>query len=234
MGAKRTLSEWNRARGSGIAKERMVRTRILRNEVAAVLAAAVPLFPACHGAGPYGHAKIYAAASAEEKAVAGNKEYDPLLAERALDKLKGRSVWLFGVVTNRGSGPGGATYVARGFSAKQKHLVEMMKGAIMHNGFALVDVFSPCVTYNKDNTYQWFNPRVKILEEQGHDPTDFHKALDKGYLWGDEIPIGLFWKRDLPSLEDLEPVLQDGSGPLAFRKLGITQEQGQALIKELL
>src|SRR5256885_6912541 len=50
---------------------------------------------------------------------------------------------------------GGATYVARGFSAKQKHLVEMMKGAIMHNGFALVDVFSPCVTYNKDNTYQW-------------------------------------------------------------------------------
>jgi len=48
---------------------------------------------------------------------------------------------------------GGATYVARGFSAKQKHLVELLKGAIMHKGFSLVDVFSPCVTYNKDNTY---------------------------------------------------------------------------------
>ena len=130
---------------------------------------------------------------------------------------------------------GGATYVARGFSAKQKHLIEMMKGAIMHNGFALVDVFSPCVTYNKDNTYQWFNPRVKILEEQGHDPADFHKALDKGYMWGDEIPIGLFWKQTkLPSLEDLEPVLHDGNGPLAFRKLGISDEQAEALIKELL
>lgn len=120
MGAKRTLSEWNRARGSGIAKERMVGTRNLRNEIVAVIAAAVPLLPACHGAGPYGHAKIYAAASAEEKAVAGNKEYDPLLAERALDKLKGRSVWLFGVVTNRGSGPGGAAYVALSLRSLQQ------------------------------------------------------------------------------------------------------------------
>lgn len=130
---------------------------------------------------------------------------------------------------------GGATYVARGFSGKQKHLVELLKGAIQHRGFSLVDVFSPCVTYNKDNTYQWFNPRVKTLDEQGHDPSDFHKALDKGYLWGDEIPIGLFWKRnDLPALEDLEPVLHDGQGPMAFRKLGVTHEQAQALIKELL
>jgi 2-oxoglutarate ferredoxin oxidoreductase subunit beta len=130
---------------------------------------------------------------------------------------------------------GGATYVARAFSGKQKHMVEILKGAIQHKGFALVDVFSPCVTYNKDNTYQWFNPRVKILEEQGHDPGDFHKALDRGYQWGDEIPIGLFWKRtDLPTLEDLEPVLQDGQGPLGWRKLGVNKEQAQALIKELL
>jgi 2-oxoglutarate ferredoxin oxidoreductase subunit beta len=130
---------------------------------------------------------------------------------------------------------GGATYVARGFSGKQKHLVELFKGAIQHKGFALVDVFSPCVTYNKDNTYQFFNPRVKMLEEQGHDPTDFHQAIDAGYRWGDEIPIGLFWRRtDLPTLEDSEPVLQDGQGPLAWRKLGIAQEQAQALIAELL
>ena len=69
----------------------------------------------------------------------------------------------------------------------------MFKGAIQHKGFALVDVFSPCVTYNQDNTYAWFNPRVKMLEEQGHDPSDLHKAIDSGYQWGDEIPIGLFW-----------------------------------------
>jgi len=130
---------------------------------------------------------------------------------------------------------GGATYVARGFSGKQKHLVELMKGAIQHRGFALVDVFSPCVTYNKDNTYQWFNPRVKPLEDLGHDPSNYHQALDRGAQWGDEIPIGLFWKRtDLPALEDLEPVLLDGNGPLAFRELGISAEQAQALIQETL
>ncbi len=129
---------------------------------------------------------------------------------------------------------GGATYVARGFSGKQKHLVELLKGAIQHKGFSLVDVFSPCVTYNKDNTYQWFTPRVKALEEQGHDPTNFQAAMEKGFKWGEEIPIGLFWKRtDLPSLEALEPVLQEG-GPLAHRKLGISDEQAKELIDELL
>jgi len=96
-------------------------------------------------------------------------------------------------------------------------------------------VFSPCVTYNKDNTYQWFNPRVKILEERGYQPNDFHQAMDLGQQWGEEIPIGLFWRRtDLPTLEAQEPVLQDGSGPLAYRNPGITPEQAQALIAELL
>jgi len=130
---------------------------------------------------------------------------------------------------------GGATYVARAFSGKQKHLVDILKGAIEHRGFSFVDVFSPCVTYNKDNTFKWFNPRVKILEEEeGYNPTDFHASLDKGYMWGEEIPIGLIWKRnDLPSLEELEPVLDEG-GPLAHRKLGISKEQADNLIKEML
>jgi 2-oxoglutarate ferredoxin oxidoreductase subunit beta len=129
---------------------------------------------------------------------------------------------------------GGATYVARGFSGNQKHLVELIKGGIQHKGFALIDVFSPCVTYNKDNTYQWFRPRIKPLEELGHDSTDFHKAMDRGLQWGDEIPIGLFWKRtDLPSLDQLEPVLSEG-GALAHRSLGIPAESAKALINELM
>ncbi len=76
---------------------------------------------------------------------------------------------------------------------------------------------------------------MKILEEQGHDPTDFHKAIDRGYQWGEEIPIGLFWRRtDLPSLEELEPVLDTGEGPLAFRSLGVSSEQAKSLVAELL
>jgi len=129
---------------------------------------------------------------------------------------------------------GGATYVARGYSAKPKHLTELIKGAILHKGFALIDVFSPCVTYNKEGGFPFFNPRVKILEEQGHDTSDFHKAIDKGFMWGDEIPIGLFWKRnDLPALHELEPVLNEG-GPLAHRPLGVSSENVKALIKEIM
>ena len=128
----------------------------------------------------------------------------------------------------------GATYVARGYSANPKHLVEMIKGAITHKGFSFLDVFSPCVTYNKDNTYKWFRPRVKPLEDEGHDPTNFHKSMDKAYLWGDEIPIGLFWHRtDLPTLEEQEPVLDEG-GPLGYRELGLSKEQSSDLIQEML
>ena len=76
---------------------------------------------------------------------------------------------------------------------------------------------------------------MKILEEQGHDPTDFHKAIERGYQWGDEIPIGLLWRRtDLPTLEDLEPVLHTGEGPLAFRNLPVPSELAKRLIQELL
>ena len=74
-----------------------------------------------------------------------------------------------------------------------------------------------------------------MLEEQGHDPIDLHAAIDRGYQWGDEIPIGLFWRRrDLPLLEDLEPVLHTGEGLLAFRKTGIPADQAKALVNELL
>ena len=129
---------------------------------------------------------------------------------------------------------GGATFVARGYSGKQSHLVEVLKQAIEHRGFSFVDVFSPCVPYTLDNTYKWFRPRIKFLEDEGHDSTDFHAAIDRGYQWGDEIPVGVFWRRDdLSSLNDLEPVLSEG-GPLAFRPLGLSPDQSNRLISEMM
>ena len=128
----------------------------------------------------------------------------------------------------------GATYVARGFTGQVKHLVELIKGGIQHKGFALIDAFSPCVTFNHDNSHDFFKQRTKKLEDIGHDPTNFAAAMEKGYEWGDEIPIGLFWKRDdLPSLGELEPVLDEG-GPLARRPLGISPQVAQSLIRELM
>jgi 2-oxoglutarate/2-oxoacid ferredoxin oxidoreductase subunit beta len=128
----------------------------------------------------------------------------------------------------------GATYVARGFTGQQKHLVELIKGGIQHKGFSLIDVFSPCVTYNHDNSHEFFKQRTQKLEDMGHDPTDFRAAMDKAYMWGDVIPIGLFWKReDLPSLDQLEPILAEG-GPLSHRPLGVSPEVARSLIRELI
>jgi 2-oxoglutarate ferredoxin oxidoreductase subunit beta len=130
---------------------------------------------------------------------------------------------------------GGATYVARGYTGQVRHLTDLIKGGIEHKGFALIDAFSPCVTFNRDNTHEFFKQRTQKLEDQGHDPTDFHAAMERAYEWGEDgIPIGLFWKReDLPSLDQLEPVLDEG-GPLARRPLGIDPSTAQALIRELM
>ena len=128
----------------------------------------------------------------------------------------------------------GATFVARGFSAEQKHLTELIKQAIQHKGFSFLDVFSPCVTYNHDNTFQWFRPRVKKLEENPeYDRSDFQAAVEKSLLWGDEIPIGVFFERtDVPTAHDAEPVLKPG--PLVHQNLRIPVDVAKSFIDELM
>jgi 2-oxoglutarate ferredoxin oxidoreductase subunit beta len=128
----------------------------------------------------------------------------------------------------------GATYVARGFSAEQKHLTELIKNAIQHKGFSFLDIFSPCVTYNHDNTVQWFRPRVKKLEDNpAYDATDWNAAMEKSQLWGDEIPIGKFFERtDLPTLHELEPVLDPG--PLVHQNNRIPAAIAKSFIDELM
>jgi 2-oxoglutarate ferredoxin oxidoreductase subunit beta len=128
----------------------------------------------------------------------------------------------------------GATFVARGFSAEQKHLTELIKQAIQHKGFSFLDVFSPCVTYNHDNTFQWFRPRVRKLEDNPeYDRSDFQAAVEKSLLWGDEIPIGVFFERtDVPAAHDAEPVLKPG--PLVQQSARIPAEVAKSFIDELI
>ena len=128
----------------------------------------------------------------------------------------------------------GATFIARGFSGEQKHLTELIKQGIEHKGFSFLDVFSPCVTYNHDNTYQWFRPRVKKLEDDAaYDPTDWMAAMGKSLLWGEEIPIGKFFERnDVPTLHASEPVTNDG--PLVQRDPRVPPAAAKAFIEELM
>jgi len=113
----------------------------------------------------------------------------------------------------------GATYVARGFSGDVKHLTDLVANGIAHKGFAFVDVMSPCVTYNKINTFDYFRQRVYKLESSGHNPSDIVAAWQRSLEWGDKIPIGLFYSVDRPTYEDLEAVLT--AGPLNSQPAGV-------------
>ncbi|MGC9291607.1 MAG: 2-oxoacid:ferredoxin oxidoreductase subunit beta [Acidobacteriaceae bacterium] len=128
----------------------------------------------------------------------------------------------------------GATFIARGFSGEQKHLTELIKQGIEHKGASFIDVFSPCVTYNHDNTFPWFRPRVRKLEEDAaYDATDWMAAMEKSLLWGDEIPIGKFFERtDLPTLHEAEPVLD--AGPLVQQEMRIPPEVARSFVEELM
>ena len=75
--------------------------------------------------------------------------------------------------------------VARGFAGDQDHLKELMKAAITHKGFSLLDIFQPCVTFNKINTFKWYRDRVYKLEE-GYDPYNRVKAFERSLEWGDK------------------------------------------------
>ena len=125
----------------------------------------------------------------------------------------------------------GATYVARGFSGNPRQLTELIYNGMQHKGFALIDVFSPCITFNKDNTSDFFKQRVNELEN--HDPSDKAAALEEAVKWGEEIPIGLFYQdTSRPALDEMEPVLENG--PMAHQPLGISKEQGDAIIQSMM
>jgi len=127
----------------------------------------------------------------------------------------------------------GATFVARGFSGDQKHLLSLLTAAIRHNGFALIDIFSPCVTFNHDNDFPFFKKRVKRLEDEDHDPSDWKTACEKAMEWGDTIYTGLFFRNEaIPTLHEVEPVAEQC--PVVQRPLALTEEQAGAVIKRMM
>ena len=127
----------------------------------------------------------------------------------------------------------GATYVARGFSGDPNHMAELIARGIQHKGFALIDVFSPCVTYNMLNTYPWFKKRVyKLEDDRTYKSSDAHGALERSFEWGDRIPIGLFYRDEQPTYEDSEPAFQ--RGPLTKQPLAPDPALFQSLVEELM
>lgn len=100
-----------------------------------------------------------------------------------------------------------ASFVARSSVGDQEHLKEMIKEAKKHKGYALIDIFQPCVSFNKINTYQWYNKRVYKLED--HDPTDHAAAMKVADEFGDKIPIGIIYREEKLTFRDRMPYLED-------------------------
>ena len=103
-----------------------------------------------------------------------------------------------------------AGFVARGFSGNPKHLAELIKQAVRHPGFALVEVLQNCVSFNHVNTAKWYSHRVYDVAEDKHDPTDPEQAWKRALEWGDRIPIGVIYKSSRPSYDRLHPVASKG------------------------
>jgi 2-oxoglutarate ferredoxin oxidoreductase subunit beta len=96
----------------------------------------------------------------------------------------------------------GGTFVARGYSAKISHLTELIEQGIKHKGFSLIDVLQPCVSFNRLNTYKWFNKRVyDVKTDLKFDPENATLAFKKSLEWGDKIPIGVIYKTRRSSYE---------------------------------
>ncbi len=87
-----------------------------------------------------------------------------------------------------------ASFVARGFAGEKNHLVELIKKAVLHKGFALVDVLQPCPSFNRVNTVSWYKERVYKLDDlPDYNPSDRIAAFQKAQEWGNKIPIGVIY-----------------------------------------
>lgn len=119
------------------------------------------------------------------------------------------------------------SFVARGFAGDIEHLKGLIKEAINHKGFTLVDILQPCVTFNKINTYEWYRQRVYHIEPE-YNPEDRVEAFKKALEWGERIPIGIIYKNNRPIFEERIPVIKDT--PLVKQSFDLSRLE--ATIKE--
>ncbi|MBN1812890.1 MAG: 2-oxoacid:ferredoxin oxidoreductase subunit beta [Anaerolineae bacterium] len=118
----------------------------------------------------------------------------------------------------------GATFVSRGYSGELQHLAWLIGEALDHPGYALVDVLQPCVSFNRGYAYEFYGPRIyKLGEIEGYDPSDKAAAWTRALEWGDRIPIGIFYRTEIPTYEEQVPALR--AGPLVHQPLGALQSQ---------
>ena len=125
----------------------------------------------------------------------------------------------------------GATFVAQGFSSDIKNLTKLLEDAINHDGFSFVNVFSPCVTYNKVNTYDWFKEHLTNIDDiEDYDASDKEKAM-ANVLKYDSLLKGIVYQdTETPSYES--QIEQLDETPLAKKDIHLQEDQFNALTQQ--
>jgi 2-oxoglutarate ferredoxin oxidoreductase subunit beta len=124
----------------------------------------------------------------------------------------------------------GASFVARAFSGNPKQAVEIYKKGVMHKGFSLIDTFSPCVTFNKINTAQFYRDSTYDMNAEGHDSSNLEAAFalaSKTTYDTSRIATGIFYECERPCYEETEK--DTLSVPVVDHKLGISPKRAQEL-----
>ena len=94
----------------------------------------------------------------------------------------------------------GATFVARGFSGQPRELADLIVRGMEHKGIAVIDVYSPCTTFNKVNTFKFYREMVAPLPPE-HDARDLGEAMARARS-EDPLYLGVFYQEDAPTFED--------------------------------
>lgn len=127
----------------------------------------------------------------------------------------------------------GATFVAQSFSTDLKDLTSLIEEGINHKGFSFINVFSPCVTYNKVNTYEWFKQNLTKLKDVEHyDPENRALAM-KTLMEHNGLVTGLIYQnKDRESYQDLIEGYSDEA--LMAADLTIGEEKFNELLAEFM
>ncbi|MBJ8317091.1 2-oxoacid:ferredoxin oxidoreductase subunit beta [Staphylococcus pseudintermedius] len=127
----------------------------------------------------------------------------------------------------------GATFVAQGFSSDIKALTKIIEDAINHDGFSFVNVFSPCVTYNKINTYDWFKENLTAIDDIDNYDVSNKQAALQTVIEHDSLVKGIVYQdTTTPSYESQIDGLAET--PLAHQDLNLTEEQFESFTKQFI
>ncbi len=77
-----------------------------------------------------------------------------------------------------------------------------------------------CVSFNRLNTYQWYNKRVyDVTTDSDYNPENVNKAFEKSLEWEDRIPLGIIYRSKRSPYEQKLTVLK--TGPLIKKEQSI-------------